>query len=135
MISHIHHINFIVEDLENAVLRYQKTLNLGEFIFDALKKRAVKTARIKLGETWLVLVQPIDKTSIPARFLKEHGEGFFLMSLGTDDLDAQLKIYADNGSPLSVPARRQGLDNWAIADLSVNDYFGAQIQLTQDPSA
>lgn len=131
MISSIHHINFIVRNLDRAVNQYQKALGLGAFIFDSLDKRAVKTARIKLGQTWLVLVQPIDQTSEPARYLEKHGEGFFLLSLGTDDLDQQLKNYHNNSPASSLTARRRGLENWHIADLSINDFFGAQIQLTQ----
>ena len=86
MITHIHHINFIVKDLDSATTQYRKRLNLGEFTYDELAQRAVKTARIKLGDTWLVLVQPLDQDSVPAKFLKENGEGFFLISLGTDCL-------------------------------------------------
>jgi len=132
MISHIHHINFIVKDLNRAVDQYQNALGLEGFIFDSLEKRAVKTARIKLGQTWLVLVQPTDKTSVPARYLETNGEGFFLLSLGTDDLDRQLEHYSDNSPESSLIARRRGLENWHIADLSIDDFFGAQIQLTEE---
>lgn len=131
MISHIHHINFIVKNLDYAVAQYQKKLNLGDFIYANLKLRAVKTARIKLGSTWLVLVQPTDDTSVPARFLREHGEGFFLMSLGTDDLDAQLKHYEDQHQNKLGIVRREGLESWEIADLPIDDFFGVQVQLTE----
>ena len=132
MISHVHHINFIVKNLDNAVDQYQKALGLEGFIFDSLEKRAVKTARVKLGQTWLVLVQPTDQASEPARYLEQNGEGFFLLSLGTDDLDRQLKHYSDNSPASSLIARRRGLENWSIADLSIDDFFGAQIQLTEE---
>ena len=132
MISHIHHINFIVENLDRAVDQYQNRLNLNGFIFDTLAQRGVKTARIKLGDTWLVLVQPTDKTGIPARFLSEHGEGFFLISLGTDDLDAQLKHFEKTQSNSSGINRRRGLENWSIADLPIDDFYGAQLQLTEN---
>lgn len=131
MISHIHHINFIVRNLESAVAQYQKSLGLNEFTFDDLDGRAVRTARTKLGDTWLVLVQPTNNNSVPARFLDENGEGFFLMSLSTDDLDDQLKNYADN-NPKSATSSRRGLENWYVSDLSIDDFFGVQIQLTQE---
>ncbi len=142
MITHIHHINFIVENLEEAVARYQSNLGLGDFLFDSLAQRAVKTARIKLGDTWLVLVQPIDSASEPAKFLAENGEGFFLISLGTDDLDRQLEAYQLNDKSNSQsnsrlddrtpsPPRR-GLENWRVADLANADFFGAQFQITEE---
>lgn len=132
MISHIHHINFIVKNLDSAVAQYRKRLNLGEFIIDTLALRGVKTARIKLGDTWLVLVQPTNETGFPASFLNEHGEGFFLLSLGTDDLDAQLKNFEKTYTKSPHVERRRGLENWLIADLPREDFFGVQLQLTED---
>ena len=132
MITHIHHINFIVRDLGAATKHYSERLNLSEFIYDELHQRAVKTARIKLGDTWLVLVQPVDQDSVPAKFLKENDEGFFLISLGTDDLERQLKSYEESAQSPSDIAKRHGLENWSIADLPDTDFFGAQFQLTED---
>ena len=132
MLNHIHHINFLVKDLNLAVERYQEILGLQEFRFDELAGRAVRTARIKLGDCWLVLVEPQDQTSVPARHLAEHGEGFFLISFGTDDLLTALDRIAQNGGQLDSGGVRTGLDNWQVADLQMAQFFGAQIQLTQD---
>ncbi|MBX2846771.1 MAG: VOC family protein [Acidiferrobacterales bacterium] len=132
MISKIHHINFIVRDLRTAVARYQKYLGLGEFQFDSLAKRKVVTARIKLGDSWLVLVQPTDGQGSVAKYLEQHGEGFFLLSFATDDLDSQLKSFEQqmqSNERLEKP--RQGLENWRVCDLPMQTFFGAQIQLTQ----
>ena len=74
--THIHHINFIVKDLEVQVKRYQDMLGLGEFEFEQLPKRGVATARILLGQTWLVLVSPLRADSLPGRYLQKNGEGF-----------------------------------------------------------
>ena len=77
-------------------------------------------------------MQPTDKTSVPAQYLNEHSEGFFLMSLGTDDLEAQLKHFEEKHAKNPSIARRRGLEDWAIADLPFNDFFGAQLQLTEN---
>ena len=131
MITHIHHINFIVQDLESAISQFERLLGMQGFIKDSLEKRAVATARIKLGDTWLVLVQPVDDESVPAKFLQENGEGFFLISLGTDDLERQLKrMEEQNISPNSET--RRGLENWLVADLPINQFFGEQFQLCEE---
>lgn len=135
MISHIHHINFIVRDLTSAVTRYQNSFGLGDFLFDTLQRRNVITARIQIGDTWLVLVQPTDDKGAPAEYLKQHGEGFFLMSLATDDLDAQLELFERTfKSNQSSSTARQGLENWRVSDLPGDAFFGAQLQLTQELS-
>ena len=132
MISHIHHLNFLVRDLDAAVHSYQTLLGLGEFQFDELPQRKVNTARIRLGQTWLVLVQPTDQDSVPARHLAEHGEGFFLLSLATDDLDETLQKIEQQGGVIDPARRRTGLDGWQIADLEPTQFQGIQLQLTEE---
>ncbi len=132
MITHIHHINFLVNDLALAITRYSALLGGVEFIEDQLDQRSVKTARTKLGDTWLILVQPTDEQSTPAQHLKQHGEGFFLLSLNCDDLDQeQQRINALSGLNFSTP-ERTGLEGWRIRDLPKEPFFGTQLQLTQD---
>ena len=100
----IHHINFLVRDLDAAELRYRQLLGLGPALREALPGRGVMTARFRLGATWLVLVQPIGDEGEPARLLRERGEGFMLLSL----------------------------EGWRIADLG--DCPGATLQLTETPA-
>lgn len=131
MITHIHHINFLVSDLETAVHQYEKLPGIGPFEFDQLEQRAVKTAKTRLGDAWLVLVQPVDQNSIPAKHLAEHGEGFFLLSLATDDLNNSIDII-NNQKIECQGEQRAGLDKWQVQDLDANAFFGTQIQITQD---
>lgn len=131
MITHIHHINFLVKNLENAVTQYEKIPGIGPFEFDQLEQRAVRTAKTRLGDAWLVLVQPIDDESIPAKHLKEHGEGFFLLSLGTDNLDKSLEKIQTEQIQL-YGTTRTGLDNWQVQDLDPLAFFGTQIQLSEE---
>jgi methylmalonyl-CoA/ethylmalonyl-CoA epimerase len=135
MITHLHHINFIVCNLNEAVERYTSVFELDDFIFDTLDQRGVKTARTKIGETWLVLVEPVDEHGLPAQHLKEFGEGFFLLSLATDNFDQhfeQLKSQSNNASSYKQPKSRKGLASWTVSDLPISAFFGAQLQLTQE---
>jgi methylmalonyl-CoA/ethylmalonyl-CoA epimerase len=135
MISHLHHINFIVRNLDEAVNRYAEVFDLDNFIFDALDNRGVKTARTKIGETWLVLVEPVSEHGAPARHLREFGEGFFLMSLATDGFDQhfeQLNNRFDDTTTLKPPKPRKGLADWTVSDLPISAFFGAQLQLTME---
>lgn len=70
-----------------------------------------------MGEAWLVLVCPWDAESVPGKFLDEHGEGFFLLSAGTDAMPEDARV-------------REGIDDWRVAD--VGEAFGAILQLTDD---
>ena len=127
--SGIHHINFIVRDLEAAVPIWERLLNQPVTSRDRLDGRGVEIARFRLGPTWLVLVCPTEPDTVPARFLAEYGEGFFLMSLGVDNLDDAI---ARLGEDWFDGPTRTGLDDWQIRDVDIALTFGAQIQLAED---
>ena len=131
-IDRIHHINFLVRDLDAAELRYRQLLGLGPAIRDELPGRHVITARFKLGETWLVLVQPTSEEGEPARHLREHGEGFFLISFGVEDLDAAMQRVREAGGEFTSDQPRAGLEGWRIIDINPADTLGAILQLTED---
>jgi len=128
--TRIHHLNFVVRDLDAACERFRVLLELQEFERIDHAPRGAHIARAKLGESWLVLVCPYDPDSVPGRHLAEHGEGFFLLSVGSDDFDGHLAELADRGA-LAAPAEvRSGILDWRIADLP--SACGALLQLTDD---
>ncbi len=129
-ISGIHHINFLVHDLDEAEARYRRLLGLGPALRGTLPGRGVETARFRIGDAWLVLVQPTSDEGEPARLLREQGEGFMLLSLSVDDLDTPASALSASGVELGP--ERSGLDGWRVADLPVGKTFGARLQLCEE---
>ncbi len=125
----IHHINFLVRDLDTAIERYQMLLGMAVTARESLPQRGVDTARFRVGDTWLVLVQPTGD-GVPAQHLEQHGEGFFLLSLEVDNLERSSA--ALQGTALATGAIRDGLDDWRIVDLEPTETFNAQIQLAEE---
>jgi methylmalonyl-CoA/ethylmalonyl-CoA epimerase len=132
-VSGIHHINFLVRDLDAAEARYRNLLGLDPAIRESLPGRGVETARFRIGETWLVLVQPTSAEGEPARLLRERGEGFMLLSFAVEDLDAALSAAADTGACTGDGGERRGLAGWRVVDFDPADTFGALLQLAEDP--
>ncbi len=131
MVQRIHHINFIVRDLEAAIAVYENILDMEVTARDHLEERGVAVARFKLGETWIVLVQPTRPDTEPARYLDAHGEGFFLMSLEVDSINREVNRL---GSGSFDGEERPGLDDWRVRDLNVGKTLGAQLQLVIESS-
>lgn len=125
MLSHIHHINFVVKDLHNAMVYFDRLLNSVPKI-DNLAQRNVITARYKIGQTYLVLVQPLSEQGVVAHILATKGEGIFLLSLATESIDQTLA-----NLEIDTFEKREGLDSWQICDLTPYEQFGAILQLTQ----
>jgi hypothetical protein len=112
--SRIHHVNFVVENLDEAMPRFEATLGLAPFEVVDHAPRGARIARSKLGESWFVLVAPYDPESVPGRYLSTHGEGFFLLSLATDDSHEW----------------RDGILDWQVSD--IGDINGASFQVTKE---
>ena len=127
----IHHINFVVADIDSAVEAYRSTLGLGPFEYEELPERGVFTARARVGDVWIVLVSPHDEDSVAGRHLKDHGEGFFLMSFGVDNLDQALTELAQRGAAPTGSSTRPGILDWRVADLATEDSLGVKFHLTQ----
>ena len=132
MFNGVHHINFLVRDLMTAVERYRTVLGIDSFQYGELEGRGVCTARFRVGQTWLVLVQPTDPDSVPGRHLAEHGEGIFLLSLGVDSLEMAVRDIRFRGGEFDSEAPRKGLENWHVIDLDSDQFFDAQIQLCEE---
>ncbi len=131
MIKRIHHINFLVEDLGKAVQTYKLLFGEPAVASEILPQRGVKLARFKVGETWLILVQPMGEEGIPAQYLKKHGEGFFLISCQVDDVRKATEQLANDGVSVLDQQPRQGLEDWLVMDLDAEDLFGANFQLVE----
>ena len=128
-LSQIHHLTFVVRDLERAIQRYQVDLGVAAVEREDLPTRGVRTARFRIGEVWIVLAEPNDEGE-PRRFLREHGEGLMLISYQVADLKAAIADIAARGGPeLSAP--RLGLAGWKVADIEATVTAGVKTQLCQ----
>ena len=134
MLKNVHHINLLVRDLDEAVQRYQQTLGINEMLYGDLSQRGVRTARFRVGETWIVLVQPTDPEGVPGRHLAEHGEGLFLLSFEVDSVADTVSEIKARGGQFSAEQPRQGLEDWQVVDLDPAQFFGVQLQLTEQAS-
>jgi methylmalonyl-CoA/ethylmalonyl-CoA epimerase len=131
--TRIHHVNFVVKDLEEAMARFERALAVESFQVIDYQPRGARVARTRIGESWLVLVSPHDPASVPGRYLADHGEGFFLLSLGYEDIVQQLERLESEGIEAIDMAPRDGILDWRVAD--IGDLHGAKIQLTDDSLA
>jgi methylmalonyl-CoA/ethylmalonyl-CoA epimerase len=125
----IHHINFVVRDLAKAATMFEHLLGLSPFEFVDHSSRGAKVARSPIGDAWFVLVCPYDPDSVPGRFLAEHGEGFFLLSVGTNDLDEHLHQLQSAGLNPIDSKPRNGILDWHVADIA--EVHGVLLQLAE----
>ncbi len=68
-LKRIHHIDFVVRDLDRAVEKYQKIFQVPIIKREKLESRGIEAARFMLGDTWIILVQPVSEDSPVKKFL------------------------------------------------------------------
>ncbi|MEM7610517.1 MAG: VOC family protein [Pseudomonadota bacterium] len=126
----IHHLNFVVPDLDAAARQFELVLGVAPGPVEYLSGRQVSLRRFELDGTWLVLVCPTTDDSPAAEWLQAHGPGLFLVSFEAGSLRDRLAALAEDGIAQHGPTRR-GLDDWQVADLDPAAFFGIPVQLTQ----
>lgn len=131
-IKRIHHINFVVENLDKGIEQYEKIFGANVFEKDGLPQRGVLTARAKVGDSWFVLVQPVDPDLAPGKHLRENGEGFFLMSLEVESMEDTVRELESRGIGFTSENDRKGLLDWWVRDLTKKSTSGEQIQLCEE---
>ena len=132
MLTGVHHITFLVVDLDAAIERYKELFGLDSIVVESLPERGVVTGRFELAGVWIVLVQPVDDESEPARVLRQQGEGVFLVSFTVDDLENAREVLVGKGAISESVQARDGLLNWRVIDLNPETVFAAPIQLTEE---
>ncbi|MEX1311541.1 MAG: VOC family protein [Candidatus Sulfomarinibacteraceae bacterium] len=129
----IHHIDIVVRDLDKAETHYRKILGIEPRARESLDGRGIDLVRFKVGESWLILVQPTRDDSPVAAFLDTHGEGFFHMALEVEDIERAAHELRDQEINLVNGEPRIGVDGWKLVDIELGETFGAMIQLVEAP--
>lgn len=127
----IHHIDFVVRDLDRAVEQYRKLFNVSPGSRERLESRGVELARFRLGETWVVLVQAIRHDSPVKHFLDKHGEGFFHIAYEVEDVQGMATALKRQGVRLMNETPRRGLEGWKLVDLAEEETLGVMTQLVE----
>ncbi len=132
MVQRIHHIDFVVRDLERATELYRKILGCEPLDRETLPSRGIDLVRFQVGETWVILVQPLGDDGPVAEFLRRHGEGFFHIAYQVEgDVGDVGRSLTDDGIGVVNPEPRLGVEGWKLVDLDMDDTLGAMIQLVE----
>ena len=131
MVKRIHHLDFVVRDLERATERYRLILGQEPLDRESLPERGIDLVRFRVGDTWLILVQPTRDDSPVMDFLRRHGEGFFHIAYEVDGLEAVGRSLQAEGIGVVNEVPRRGVEGWRLVDLEMADTLGVMTQLVE----
>ncbi len=138
-------IGLVVNDLEESIQYYEKTLGFGPFtrsgvdfnlVFDFIELRGERVETdflmgfAALGSLELELIQPVRGPSIYQEFLEKSGEGLHHLCFDVDNLDERLARYRSMGIAVIMEGRTP---NSGFAYLDTDKIGGVVIELVQRP--
>jgi len=100
-IEGVDHVDVAVRDLEGAVQTWTEVLGLkvvNRYRDEAGEK--INVAQLQAGDTILELVESTDPEGPVARFIRDRGEGFLLVSLKVDSVDEAIRELKARGAPV-----------------------------------
>jgi len=131
MLKRIHHIDYVVRDLDRAIEQYRRVLGVDPGPKERLESWGVQFARFKVGETWVILVQPLRDDSRAQAYLDRHGEGFFHIAYEVEGIEAAAATLKQKGVKLLNETPRRGLEGWKLVDIDVEETLGVVTQLAE----
>jgi len=129
----IHHINILVDDFEKASGAFSRFLDVVPII-EALPIRQAISARFDCNGVWLVLVSPLTWQSPLKQIIETRGEGVFLLSFESTDIDAEIDRLTRDSIAFSDSTKRKGADNWEVQDICLPYSLDVVLQLCQSIS-
>lgn len=111
----IAHIGIAVKNIEESLSFYTDTLGLELEAVEIVETEAVKVAFLRIGESMLELLEPLNENSTIHRFIHKKGEGIHHIALEVDNLKERLNYYKENGVRLIDTTPRTGANDSQVA--------------------
>jgi len=130
-VKKIAHIGIAVQNLEAALPFYRDVLKVEVEAVETVESEKVKVAFLKVGETHIELLEPIEETSPIQTFINKRGEGIHHIALEVDDIEKRLTDMRENGIKLINEEAKDGAGDAKIAFLHPKSTNGVLYELCE----
>jgi methylmalonyl-CoA/ethylmalonyl-CoA epimerase len=115
MIHGIDHVAVAVEDIDETLAMFEKTLGLRAEHREVIEGYGVEVATIRLGPTAIELVQGTTPDSPIAKYVAKRGPGIHHIALEVDDIASELSRLEAAGADLIDRTPRTGKQESRVA--------------------
>jgi methylmalonyl-CoA/ethylmalonyl-CoA epimerase len=127
----IHHVGYVVADLDGAVAALERAFGLAVSHRELMPEQAVEAAFCSGPGGRVELIRPLDPEGPIARFMRSRGEGFHHVAFEVPDVAASLAGLAERGVELIDTAPRRGLGGHLVAFVHPRSALGVLTELVQ----
>ena len=127
----IHHVGYVVSDLDAAVAALQATLPLEVTVRETMTEQGVEALMCEGGGGAVELIRPLDADGAIARYMAKRGEGFHHVAFAVDDIEAALDDLRRRGAELIDEHGRRGLGGHTVAFVHPRSTLGVLTELIE----
>lgn len=133
MAKKIDHIGIAVKSLEASLPLYTEHLKLKLLGIEEVESEGVKVAFLKVGESKIELLEPLNNESPIAKFIEKKGEGIHHIALGVDDIKNRVKEIKEKGLRMINEEPKTGAGGAQIAFMHPKSTGGVLYELCEKP--
>lgn len=130
-LKNIEHIGIAVQNLEESLNFYQNVLGLEFLKQEKVESQGVKIAFLKVGESKIELLEPLNEESTIARFIKKKGQGIHHFAILVDSIEDKIKAMQAQGARLIGDEATEGADNMKIIFVHPQTTNGVLLELCE----
>jgi methylmalonyl-CoA/ethylmalonyl-CoA epimerase len=131
MLGRIHHVAYVVADIDAALDRLGATFGLRPLVREVMADQGVEAALCGPAGAAVELIRPLDDDGPVARFLEARGEGLHHVAFEVDDLEAALADLRARGAELIDDRPRVGLGGHLVAFVHPRSANGVLTELVE----
>lgn len=131
-IDRIDHVGLACRNLEKAVHFYGTVLGLPIAGEETLEEMKLRVCKIRVGETILELLEPMEGEMIVSKFLRERGEGVHHICFAVEDIRAAMETLVSRGCQPVWDEPRVGAGGKWVNFLRPRDTHGVLLELNQE---
>lgn len=128
---YLDHIGIAVPNLQSAIDDYRSKCNVILDLAETIEDQKVEIAFLKLENTLIELLAPLNNDGPIAKFLSKRGPGLHHLCYRVDDIRAEMKRLESLGCRLIDKEPRKGAHNSQIAFIHPESMNGVLTELCQ----
>jgi methylmalonyl-CoA epimerase len=121
MFKGIHHLAFVVEDIEQSMERFEDNFDMELVSRDQISGAfSMDVALYHAGDNIVELIEPTTDEGWTYEYLQENGEGFFHVAFEVDDIRESMEELERRGIRVEDDEPQQGYA-WEVVTLNEED--------------